>query len=100
MAQGVSRRAYAAMRGVSHTAINKAARQGLVFVNDDDTVNVEASDAVWWRRHAFNGRAPVEMDAETAARLDQELAETWTALLRSAENDPELAWLLSPSPRG
>jgi hypothetical protein len=56
--------------------------------NEDGSVDVETSDAVWGARHLARS-TPVELDPETAARVDRELAELnhvtekWLAELRS-----------------
>lgn len=77
--------AYARSHGVSRQAVSKAVRAGLVFLDDDGRVEVEASDAIWGRRHALaqvtygsaHGHraapADVEADPATLARWDREL---------------------------
>lgn len=76
MAQGLSRRRYAALWGVSETAIRKAIARGLVFLHEDGTVDAELSDEVWGRRYELRTGA-AELDPATAARLDAEFAESW-----------------------
>lgn len=73
--------AYARLHGVSRQAVSKAVRAGLVFLDDDGRVDVEASDEVWGRRHALaqitygsaHGycAAPVDVDVDpkTFARM-------------------------------
>lgn len=44
---GLSRRAYAAHRSVSHTAVNKAIKTGRITVEADGTIDPETADAQW-----------------------------------------------------
>jgi hypothetical protein len=84
MAQGVSRRRYARMWDVCENAVRKAIRVGTVRLHPDGSVDVEASDAIWGRRHALRAATALPiwtgLDPETQARLDAESAElnAWT----------------------
>lgn len=44
---GMSRRQYAAHRGVSHTAVSKAIRTGRISVLEDGTIDPEQADREW-----------------------------------------------------
>lgn len=44
---GLSARAYARRRGVSHTAVQKALRAGRILALPDGTINATAADAAW-----------------------------------------------------
>ena len=44
---GMSRRQYAAHRGVSHTAVSKAVRTGRISVLEDGTIDPEQADREW-----------------------------------------------------
>ena len=44
---GLSARAYARHRGVSHTAVQKALRAGRILALPDGTINATAADAAW-----------------------------------------------------
>lgn len=44
---GVSKRAYARLRGVSHTAVNKAIQSGRITLEPDGTIDPAKADAEW-----------------------------------------------------
>ena len=55
----VSIRKYAEHRGVSHTAVQKAIRQGRVHPNSDGKIDVEQADREW-ARNSSPVNAPIE----------------------------------------
>jgi hypothetical protein len=67
---GVSRRSYAAQRGVSQTAVHKAITTGRITTLPDDTINPARADSEWFaqtdpaKQRGLNRR---QMDAEAAA---------------------------------
>jgi hypothetical protein len=69
---GVSRRAYAAMRGVDERAVRKALAAGRIVLEPDGTIDPERADAMWdSRTDPSRQRGPHarDMAAKTAAAV-------------------------------
>jgi hypothetical protein len=78
----MSRRAYAAARGVDEAAIRKAIRSGRIVPNAAGLIDPDQADANWWR---YSQRNP-----QTYATADSSIA--WRR--------PGAAWLAGVNPRG
>ncbi len=76
MALGISRRAYAKLRGVSHRAINYAVSTGLIPTLRDGSIDVEAADRTWGAARAERQADETPLDpAAWEARIDELAAE-------------------------
>ena len=64
---GLSARAYARHRGVSHTAVQKALRAGRITALRDGTINPEVADQAW--NTAGEARAAIEQIAADPTRV-------------------------------
>lgn len=72
---GLSRRAYAAHRGVSHTAVNKALASGRIVAEPDGTIDPVKADAAW----AANTDPSLQRGADSQALGAAAAAETRAA---------------------
>ena len=67
---GVSRRAYAKSKGVSHRAINYACERGVIRPLPDGTIDPKQADASWGVAFLRRLEGPVR-DPEWEARMDE-----------------------------
>ncbi len=65
---GISQRAYAAHRGVSHQAVNKAVRTGRITTLPDGTIDPARADADWQAQTDPSFQRPQAMQRPQAAR--------------------------------
>jgi hypothetical protein len=73
------------MWGVHDNAVRKGIRAGTIYLHPDGSVDVEASDEVWGRRHELRLALydPDALDPATLKRIETELAEAGEWLART-----------------
>ena len=83
---GVSRRSYAAQRGVSEAAVRKAIATGRITTLPDGTIDPARADSEWGAQTdpaKQRGQHAKKMGAETAAGTARAQQQTWSRRRRS-----------------
>ena len=92
---GLSIRAYARHRGVSHTAVSKAIQAGRITLGADGKINPEVADAEWERN-----TLPSQNLGNPSGNLNGNLKKTTAQVSTRAEVAREVAPTLEPRTSG